>query len=92
MKGRQHLKQNHKRKKPKRAKTPSKGKGRGKGRPKKVRYYCGLCEAEYNINGDWIQFDECNVWYHIDCAGLESEEAWDQMQDTDVEYKCHQLR
>ena len=79
-------------KKTKRAKTPSKGKGRGKGRPKKVKYYCGLCEAEYNINEDWIQCDECNIWYHRDCAGLESDEAWDQMQDTDVEYKCHQCR
>ena len=38
---------------------------------------CGICGQEYMDETDdvqyWIQCDNCNVWYHWDCAGVQNE-------------------
>ena len=79
-------------KKSKRLNIPSKGKGKGKGKSSKRKYYCGLCNEIYHATEDWVQCDDCSKWYHRVCAGLETDEAWERVQDTEVEWICHSCK
>ena len=76
----------------KRSKSTSNGNGIGKGKSSKSQYFCGKCVFEYQEGEEWIQCDICNVWYHRVCAGLESDENWEHVQNAEVEWVCHQCK
>ena len=54
---------------------------------------CALCERKFSSNKcneeEWIECDECNLWYHVMCSGL-SNRAFAQFQNGDKhkKYKC----
>ena len=76
-------------------KSTGKGKGRGKGKGKGKKDEektendaCGICNKKYKSSEDWICCDECLVWYHRGCVGLEDESLWEEVSTEEKRYLC----
>jgi hypothetical protein len=80
-------------------KSTGKGKGNGKGRgndngkgtkdeDETENDACGICNKKYKSGEDWICCDECLVWYHRGCVGLEDESLWEEVSTEEKRYLC----
>lgn len=80
-------------------KSTGKGKGNGKERgndngkgtkdeDETENDACGICNKKYKSGEDWICCDECLVWYHRGCVGLEDESLWEEVSTEEKRYLC----
>lgn len=51
---------------------------------------CGVCEARVGWDDRVLVCDPCNVWYHIDCQGMDSSmyEIYNQTLDRSLAWEC----
>ena len=52
-------------------------------------YLCGVCQSDVNWEQKAVCCDQCDVWYHIECQNIHSDQYID-MDSTSVRWECHQ--
>ncbi len=52
---------------------------------KKGLVYCGECEEVYSEDENWVQCDDCRLWYHINCTNLR---YFDLAEIEEKEWSC----
>ena len=52
---------------------------------------CDHCNQTWGSKGDdrWIQCDRCDLWYHLQCSGVDYSIAdYDDMDITSIQFQC----
>ena len=55
--------------------------------PNKPKYPCAMCEKATKWGQRAVCCDQCDVWYHVDCMGMTTEN-YEALQDSEVSWIC----